>query len=261
MLGLVRITLIVLVGLVAVLLDTLGNLLYIPNLVYGWSRLVHLVLTRLLLILMGFHWIPCQPVNLQRQRQVKKKTHVGQDLIIANHCSYVDILYLAFRFAPLFLFVNLKGQVVPLNTWQAIWYAGSLLETPGTSLESFVKSYRGARPLLLFPEGTTSNGRGLLTFFPFDFTLLKVNLRLIGLKYEYQDYCPCYTTDGKFVHFWWLICQFANYLTVKPLHHPVDLNEKDLQTWMGQVTRLRKVGKTALDKQDFLAFYTLKTKK
>jgi hypothetical protein len=119
------------------------------------------------------------------------------DLILSNWTSYVDVLYLAFRHNPVFLLpvfgpagegtapltgrhtgtgsanISLSLPQPPLLGYQPIPLlsmlarTGSLPPTYTVPPRNMYKTLREARrkemrPVCLFPEGTTSNGRAVL---------------------------------------------------------------------------------------------------
>ena len=72
------------------------------------------------------------------------------------------------------------------------------------------KNRRG--PVIVFPEGTSGNGRGLLAknnFFN-HFNLERNNslrTHIIAFKFEWQRFSPTYTVGGRFLHFYYLNSQ------------------------------------------------------
>ncbi|KAF7724747.1 hypothetical protein EC973_000775 [Apophysomyces ossiformis] len=198
------------------------------------------------------------------------------DIIVANWTSYVDILYLAYRFRPVFtqVYPGTK-QLRPIGTWEAIRLC---TRVPSLAPESGVQgqlysmkelanlaksSYH--RPMVVLPEGTTSNGRALLQFAP----LFK--------EYEYDNLPPTYTVGNQLFHFIKLCSQFHNTLTVKylapgeapcssssSLTQTADLSSltesqdsvgDQLSLSLSHVARLRRIKLSMADKRDFLQYY------
>jgi len=67
-------------------------------------RYVQILGCRTLLFLLGFYWIPVLFYRHSSHTSSIDKIK-GGDLIICNHTSYIDVLYLAFRFSPIFVTV------------------------------------------------------------------------------------------------------------------------------------------------------------
>ncbi|KAJ3106410.1 hypothetical protein HDU97_006395 [Phlyctochytrium planicorne] len=123
------------------------------------------------------------PVSLKkgvRAKQEKQRAGKGSvqsgDLIVSNYSSYIDVLVLEMLYSPTYLYVHPTGQVQPISFLQAIYNASSYPptsisskpnKTPLISLKEALQiSKANGRPCSLFPEGTTSNNRGLLKFTP-----------------------------------------------------------------------------------------------
>ncbi|KAJ1548243.1 hypothetical protein HK096_007409 [Nowakowskiella sp. JEL0078] len=207
------------------------------------------------------------------------------EILVANHISYIDIFYLAAKFAPTFVEIGDNGTVSPISTWKAIADVGltpkkDLKNLNGLSLEELASKLKtsGGGPIVVFPEGTTSNGRGLLKFLPVlnSLDLSKFRIQLIGLKYEFEEFSPSFTVGSKLFHMFGLLSQFGNFLEVKQL--PVDevretpnnqkiaelSNGEDLVTnkigtLLSQMLRIRRLGLGRDDKSDFLEYYSENT--
>ncbi|KAJ6234625.1 lysophosphatidic acid acyltransferase [Anaeramoeba flamelloides] len=158
----------------------------------GFKRYSLFIGCRFLLFVMGYFWIDTRVTG-------KKKTETNQralgltfesgDLIIANKNSIAEILYLAFRCAPQFTAIpnywedgqdypGEEGKVRKRNVVTCI--LGLLFNikhtrndeidsankyTPLTKLLKQSKK-RLDGPVVVFPEGTSTNGSGMLEFLP-----------------------------------------------------------------------------------------------
>ncbi|KAJ7507703.1 hypothetical protein B0H11DRAFT_1968188 [Mycena galericulata] len=212
--GLVRTTLVLLLLAIHIVLVDGVSLVFIPVPILHRSvtRLLTLLTARLALLSLGVFWISVENVSRKRGRAAKEKWTVrAGDLIVSNWVSWVDILWLAFRFNPIFLFpvteaasspatpsliseaishspgrrtgtgsANITAANrpatarVPIAGFRQVSLLSALRSTgttPGAasdtlgryeSLEEIRKT--AGRPIVVFPECTTSNGRALLRF-------------------------------------------------------------------------------------------------
>jgi hypothetical protein len=137
-------------------------------------------------------------------------------------------------------------------------------------------------PVVVFPEGTTTNGRGLIKFLPVldkgGFQLKKdvsgnsgkgglPKFHIFGLRYDYDEYSPTYTIGGKMSHLIGLGAQFANFLEVRKLApeesnsivNPSSTSDGGMggqaSSLLGQLVRLRMTSLSAPDKIEFFDFY------
>ncbi|TFL05702.1 hypothetical protein BDV98DRAFT_499855 [Pterulicium gracile] len=189
-------------------------LVFIPirPLYRGITCLFTAILTRVVLAIIGLPWISVEQVSRKRGRSAALNnpwTPGRGDLIVSNWVSWIDILYLAFRFDPIFVFPIAEASLAPsppspntpissspgrrtgtgsanvsaknrdVSTRVPIrgFVQVSLLRTIGLTGRSppfFSSSVAGKslheirkeadRPIVVFPECTSSNGRGLIRF-------------------------------------------------------------------------------------------------
>ncbi|KAI8979202.1 hypothetical protein BDF20DRAFT_905963 [Mycotypha africana] len=178
--GIVRISLIAMVTLLYILLVPISGsaLTIIPPLKRYWNNVWTGLLLRLALFLMGFFHIKTETLSIRKSRESnhaeKPKVQHG-DIIIANWTSYIDILYLAYKYNPIFTQVFMDSDKVKvIGLWEAIQLTGKMpVSKPSTVERSYTvkelsdKAKRGKwGPVVVFPEGTTANGRALLKFAP-----------------------------------------------------------------------------------------------
>ncbi|KDE08260.1 hypothetical protein MVLG_01526 [Microbotryum lychnidis-dioicae p1A1 Lamole] len=154
------------------------TLCIVPPLHSVLTSILTALICRTVLFLLGLAWIPTETVSLRRTGRSPPSvpfTPRAGDLIVANSSSYIDVLYLAFRYNPYFLLpcsslgskasssspsLITSYRVVSLTT--ALLSSGKLPERSerGMTLEEAVSKTN--RPLVWFPEATTSNNRALL---------------------------------------------------------------------------------------------------
>lgn len=120
-------------------------------------------------------------------------------LIISNHTSYFDIwLYLLIKESPGFL-SKFSVKSVPIigfyaKMHQTIFFNRSDPEQKKKSLKLIKERVELAKegkinPILIFPEGTTTNGRGMMKFKKGAFEMEKP-IKVFSLYYE-SRFIPC----------------------------------------------------------------------
>jgi len=246
---------------------------------------------RMALFYMGFNWIDSQKVTLTRGRKHTKNeiTKVSHgDVVVCNCQSYVEVLYFLFKFNPTFIKIYENGKVKPISFLEAIKITGSypeLKEEEGiVTLKDIIKESKEKKtgPIVVFPEGTTTNGKGLLKFLPVfkDFTPKdELVLHVYSIKYQFYGHNVSYTVGSKFAHLYNLCTKIHHAMTVKYLSAeesqfndiaaqadlPNSVVEGQLgahiSKLIGQVLRIRKTGLSAKDKQEFLDYYNEINKK
>ncbi|RDB22460.1 hypothetical protein Hypma_010306 [Hypsizygus marmoreus] len=238
--GILRTTLVILFIPVYIVLIQGVCLIFapIPRLHQAISHLLTAIITRAVLLLLGFFWIPVEHVKRKRgrgQSETQSWRPRAGDIIVSNWVSWIELLWLAFRFNPIFVLpvsdtipasVHSSQTSVPIThtpgrrtgTGSAniqsprkvasvpIPIVGfrrvSLLSMIGLTgqVPSFGFSESGSspstledlrkaadRPIVVFPECTTSNGRGLLRF-------AKVFHQEVPVK-NYQIFIMCVRYD------------------------------------------------------------------
>jgi hypothetical protein len=235
------------------LLHQLSLLFFIDSIVLSLQLLFNLTFGRLALFLIGFHQIKTK----RRNRPTLKSK-----LFIANHCSYLDVLLLQILYQPIFLAVSPEG--VEQKSFWSMFYKVNPMD-----LNQFLKQ-KHKRPIILFPEGTTSNGRAILEFQPIFnqelFTFADVHCLSIKyskfIRYSWKSFCPCYTTGSILNHFWNVCSQYAHYveiaesIRIEPCKNP----NQELQRHLSLFTKLPMVRSSLQDKVAFLEMFNKKTR-
>ncbi|KAI0677448.1 hypothetical protein C8Q78DRAFT_960228 [Trametes maxima] len=200
------------------------------------------LLSRLALFLTGLYWIPVEVVQRKRGRAAptneKWKPSAG-DLIVSNWASWVEVLWLAFRFNPIFVLpvaetIDLPsletGPSTPISRTpgRRTGTGSAAISSPSSraptaripivgfrrvSLLSMVAATgrlplaadggkvqsleairsKADRPVVVFPECTTSNGRALLRF-----AEVFGDVKLPVLKYKVFVMCVRYDPPTAF---------------------------------------------------------------
>ncbi|KAF8913810.1 hypothetical protein CPB84DRAFT_1699095 [Gymnopilus junonius] len=240
-LAIIRTTLILILGLVYVVLVRGFCLVLtpIPPLYRHIEHLLTFLIGRAVLFILGLFWIPVEQFNRKRARGPKLiekwKPRAG-DIIVSNWASWIDIIWLAIRFNPIFVLpvpeslldlqavsrpstpvthtpgrrtgtgsanvqmpsrmtatriqisgfrqisllsmVGIAGHVPPYG-------GGTIAGFPSLSLEDIRR--KAPKPVVVFPECTTSNGRGLLRFadvFRQNVPVKNYNVFVMSIRYD-----------------------------------------------------------------------------
>ncbi|KAJ1884264.1 Vacuolar protein sorting protein vps66 [Kickxella alabastrina] len=272
----------------------IGSLIPPSRLKRLWQRCTRSVCARLALLIMGFYAIDTKAVSLQKGRRSSPRPKAtggpqSGDIILANHVSYTDVLYLAARFNPVFVEVdNASMYARPISLWAALRAPGRLTPAllPAKDAQPLSRITQNARlqslgPLVVFPENATTNGRALLQLLPVfeeaENQDEKSALHLMAFKYPFAAFSPAYSVGNQLAHLFALCCQVYNSMAVRVLEdgeaprvresavfcandvEPVDLDAAVAER-LAQLSRLRMTKMSAMDKRDFLAFYYKRAK-
>ncbi|XP_011074511.1 lysophospholipid acyltransferase LPEAT1 isoform X3 [Sesamum indicum] len=231
----------------------------------GWRRAVILqsgrYLSRAVLFVFGFYWISetrkGNEVDGQLNSEANEPAHEDQleeverpGAIVSNHVSYVDILYHMSASFPSFV---AKRSVAKLPLVGLISKCLGCVYVQRESKSSDFKGVSGvvnervreahqnklAPKIMLFPEGTTTNGDYLLPFKTGAF-LAKAPVLPVILRYPYQRFSPAWDSISGVRHVILLLCQFVNHIEVTrlPIYHPSEQEKEDPKLYAENVRRL-----------------------
>ncbi|KAL2318683.1 hypothetical protein Fmac_032559 [Flemingia macrophylla] len=229
--------------------------------IVGWRRIVIVqcgrALSRLMLFVLGFYWIThSYRIPLENSTTAQKENNAQSEdtgrpgVIISNHVSYLDILYHTSSAFPSFVAKRSVGKL-PL--------VGLISKCLGCVLvqrESKPSDFKGvsavvterireahqnasAPIMMLFPEGTTTNGEFLLPFKTGGF-LAKAPVLPVILSYHYQRFSPAWESISGVRHVIFILCQFVNYMEVTelPTYYPSQQEQDDPKLYANNVRRL-----------------------
>ncbi|CAM9689866.1 unnamed protein product [Chrysoparadoxa australica] len=202
------------------------------------------------------------------------------DIIVSNHCSFVEVLYLYAKHNPVFTRVgqlrNPKDSSI-----SAVGLISALLgalNPPGpivtdapegsTLLNVCTLAKKRGAPVVVFPEGCKGNGNGVLEFAPV-FTSLATDgadqapgVHLLGWSYKTGGFSPVQPAGSSLRQLWWLCFGIARcQATVARLyknHVPPMPKEPAIRAWVDKLrwlmgTMIRKPT-VALGMQDAVSF-------
>lgn len=186
---------------------------------------------RLLLLCLGFHWI-----------KTKGRPATGKEapIVVSNHVHLWEVLYLFSVFAP--SAVSRKenaaipgfGQVLRLTRGILVdrMSPTSRADTLAAIKERGQLATEDERwpQILIFPEGTTTNGKVVCTFKVGAFAA-GLPVQPVAVKYPWRFYDPCWSIDGPGMlgAMIRMYCQFHNFMEVTylPVYHPSEEEKKN----------------------------------
>ncbi|KAH3767215.1 1-acylglycerol-3-phosphate O-acyltransferase [Pelomyxa schiedti] len=183
---------------------------------------------RLLLFFMGFHVITYiripQPSTSKQRRRNANLQESSSNLIVSTHTSYVDILFYGYRCAPEFiyppLFEEKEGHVATSGFFGALYRAVTdswpvMEETYPVEaiLQEAQCDYHC--PVVVFPEGTTTNGKSIISCRPVLPPGFDQDVSVMALKYKTKYCSPTFPSGSFLVHFFLLLMQVSNKLEVR----------------------------------------------
>jgi 1-acylglycerol-3-phosphate O-acyltransferase len=164
----------------------------------------------LILAVPGVWWVDLQVDGVKRGGLAKAKDHLPHEgtIIASSFTSPLDPLYLAGIFAPIFT-RSYPGtrKVEPISLFRAIVLAFSQPTVSPAYPDSLVtlKELQEKYPksiICVFPECTTTNGRGILPFSPSLLTAdPKTKIYPVNLRYTPQDITT--PIPGTYVAWFW----------------------------------------------------------
>ncbi|KAA8537663.1 hypothetical protein F0562_027347 [Nyssa sinensis] len=228
----------------------------------GWRRAVIVqsgrFLSRAMFFVFGFYWIKETYRNLELDEKLNNETECKDQseeperpgAIISNHVSYLDILYHMSSSFPSFV---AKRSVAKLPLVGLISKCLGCVYVQRESKSSDSKGVSGvvnervreahqnkfAPMMMLFPEGTTTNGDFLLPFKTGAF-LSKAPVLPVILRYPYQRFSPAWDSISGARHVLFLLCQFVNHIEVTrlPVYYPSQQEKDDPKLYADNVRRL-----------------------
>nr|ABR17783.1 unknown [Picea sitchensis] len=222
-------------------------------------------LSRALFFTLGFYWITetrriPDPATQSQDglcaKEVRENEGEAEDssyqpgAIVSNHISYLDILYHMSASFPSFVakrsvarlpLVGLISKCLGCVYVQRESKSSDFKGVSGVVTERLEAAHHSklAPMMMLFPEGTTTNGDFLLPFKTGAF-LARTPVLPVILRYPYQRFSPAWDTISGVRHVVLLLCQFVNYLEVirLPVYCPSEEEKNDPKLYANNVRKL-----------------------
>ncbi|KAL4311519.1 hypothetical protein GQ457_01G009830 [Hibiscus cannabinus] len=214
-------------------------------------------LSRLLLFTIGFYWINetrKDSANTQGNSKTESTKQSEEQerpgAIVSNHLSYLDILYHMSSNFPSFVakrsvsklpLIGLIGKCLGCVYVQRESKSSDFKGVAGIVTDRVHDAHRNelAPMIMLFPEGTTTNGDFLLPFKTGAF-LAGAPVVPVILRYPYQRFSPAWDSISGVRHVVFLLCQIVNHLEVTwlPVYHPSQQEKDNPKLYANNVRKL-----------------------
>lgn len=203
------------------------------------------ILARWILFGLGFWWISIEG------RKFKGKGENRPPFVISNHCGYLEILMYTYLF-PVPAYVAKEdvqrypvvGKFATMIGSMYVARTGSDRAAQNTriveALMNKAENWNGTGPqILLFPEGTATNGRVLLEFKSGVFRS-GAPVQPVILKHPASHFNPVWEAINPYKHFIRLMLQFFNraHVTILPVYHPTEEERADADLYAANVRQL-----------------------
>ncbi|KAK8928828.1 Lysophospholipid acyltransferase LPEAT1 [Platanthera zijinensis] len=221
----------------------------------GWRREIVVrcgrFLSRVMLFNFGFYWIKeTRLQSAEDENTAKIDESKGAGVIVSNHVSYLDILYHMSSSFPSFVakrsvarlpLVGIISKCLGCVFVQRESKASDFKGVSGVVTERIQEAHQNSHAprMLLFPEGTTTNGHYLLPFKTGAF-LAKVPVLPVLLRYPYKRFSPAWDSISGGRHVILLLCQFINHIEVIrfPIYYPSEQEKEDPKLYACNVRKL-----------------------
>ncbi|XP_039055541.1 lysophospholipid acyltransferase LPEAT1-like isoform X2 [Hibiscus syriacus] len=214
-------------------------------------------LSRLLLFTVGFYWINethKDSANTQESSKTESTKQSEQQerpgAVVSNHLSYLDIFYHMSSSFPSFVakrsvsklpLIGLIGKCLGCVYVQRESKSSDFKGVAGIVTDRIRNAHQNelAPMMMLFPEGTTSNGDFLLPFKTGAF-LAGAPVVPVILRYSYQRFSPAWDSISGVRHVVFLLCQFVNHLEViwLPVYCPSQQEKDNPKLYANNVRKL-----------------------
>ena len=190
----------------------------------GFRRMVSVWFCWILLKFLGFYLVTLEDTS-KKFKVPNAPTQAQQpqngDLILCSHFSWLDFLVLEWQYAPQFCYLGPNGKVLVIrDVFDGVFNiscneARTQREEGLISLADFVDLCRKHRlgPIVLFPEGGTSNGKAVM---PFNLQLKDIEMTKCFIStIKYSGNIPPYISGSMKRNIFEVADNFLSFATLK----------------------------------------------
>ena len=181
-------------------------------------------LFRIILALTGIFSVKEQPTPLIDSYSETEDILDPQpgDVIISNCASYLNLFWLQYKFSPLYVIPCDQTNVFVFNIYQLfalIISEKKLIVKLKKPLSDVIKiaEEKLKCPVVIFPEGSVTNGEFLINFMQFgnDIDTQKVRFHIYGFVHSKSSISPNFTFGNGFIHLFSMSGRFFSEMKVK----------------------------------------------
>ncbi|KAJ4462789.1 putative lysophospholipid acyltransferase LPEAT1 [Paratrimastix pyriformis] len=185
----------------------------------AFVKFVGMVLGRSILYIYGFLWV-----------KTKGKPDKNVKVLVANHTSMMDCLYLLFVWSPAFVIADFISRAPVVKWFTRFQQCVVVNRGKGNNSDALKERVTNPEwpPVMIFPEGTTNNGTHLAYFHTGAF----VNgcpIQPVVISYPYWSFDPSWSTMHGAFNMLGLLCQVFNQMEIAylPVYHPSEAERLD----------------------------------
>jgi len=163
--------------------------------------------------------------------------------MVSNHTSYIDILVLMALFMPSFVAKDAIKKTPFIGRISRIINCvyvdrSSINNTTNKIIERQKQTRDNFPPIIIFPEGTTTNGNYLITFKKGAF-IAGLPVKPVVIRYPHKYFNPAYETIPGGHHFFYSLTQIVNYVSVTelPVYIPNEQEKMDSNLYAENVRK------------------------
>jgi len=221
-------------------------------------------LARSCLFAMGFYHIDYKKINISdidpSYPKNQEDSNIKAPVVVSNHGSWLDIFIQVFcNDTPGFMAKHgvsttpLAGDIA--RCIQCLFVKrdskdgrDDVMTKLKERIQNVEKNPESVSPILIFPEGTTSNGEYLLSFKKGAFCNL-TPIHVTGIKYHATRYSPGYDTIGATRGFLFLLLQISNGVTFFDMgvYNPAHLQLKGEEDWAVYAGKVKNIMAKTMD--------------